>query len=65
MQDDGVEVTFCDLCGTSVPVVDLAAGSAVRHQGKTVGACCLAGLRVAGAPAPAPAAGAAPLVTVA
>lgn len=43
MQD--VEVTFCDLCGTSVPVVDLSAGTAVRHQNKVIGACCLAGLR--------------------
>src|SRR5687768_10463777 len=50
MQDDQVEVSFCDLCGTSVPVADLTVGTAVRHQGKTVGACCLPALRV-GAPA--------------
>jgi hypothetical protein len=45
MQDDAVEVAFCELCGTSVPVSDLAVGSAVRHQGKVVGACCLTSLR--------------------
>lgn len=44
MQDE-VEVAFCDLCGTSVPAADLASGAAVRHQGKTVGACCLGALR--------------------
>jgi len=51
---DSVDVTFCDLCNTSVPLQDLERGAAVRHQGKTVGACCLAVLRTA------PAAGAAP-----
>lgn len=45
MQDDAVEVSFCDLCGTSVPIADLASGTALRHQGKTIGACCLAALR--------------------
>lgn len=54
MQEPAVEVAFCDLCGTSVPVGDLATGQAVRHQDKTIGACCLAVLR--GAPSPAPAA---------
>jgi hypothetical protein len=51
MQDDDVEVAFCDLCGTSVPAGDLDAGTAVRHQGKTVGACCLPALRGADRPA--------------
>lgn len=50
MQED-VQVWFCDLCGTSVPAVDLATGSAVAHQGKTVGACCLRVLRGGAAPA--------------
>jgi len=50
MQND-VEVLFCELCGTSVSVGDLAAGSAVRHQGKIVGSCCLPGLRAAAAAA--------------
>lgn len=44
MQDD-VEVLFCDLCSTSVPVQDLEAGRAVRHQGKVIGSCCLDVLR--------------------
>ena len=45
MQEQAVEVSFCDLCGTSVPAGDLEAGKAVRHQGKTIGVCCLAVLR--------------------
>jgi hypothetical protein len=45
MQQGDVEVLFCDLCGTSVPQGDVEAGRAVRRQGKTVGACCLAVLR--------------------
>lgn len=57
MQQDAVEVSFCDLCGTSIPVTDLAAGTALRHQGKTIGACCLPALRGAGTvPGPAGAA---------
>lgn len=44
MHDD-VEVLFCDFCGTSVAVGDLATGAAVRHQGKVVGGCCLPALR--------------------
>lgn len=52
MQQDAVEVSFCDLCGTSVPDVDLTAGTALRHQGKTIGACCLPTLRGAAAPTP-------------
>ena len=54
MHDDDVEVSFCELCGTSVPVADLRAGNAVLHQGKTVGACCLPALRGAAVPAGAP-----------
>lgn len=57
MQQDQVEVAFCDFCGTSVPEVDFAAGSAVRLQGKTVGSCCLNQLR---ASAPVPVASAPP-----
>lgn len=49
MHDD-VEVLFCDLCGTSVAVGDLANGAAVRHQGKIVGGCCLPALRGGGPP---------------
>lgn len=45
MQDDVVEVTFCDLCGASVPVGDLDTGAAVRHAGKVIGVCCLMPLR--------------------
>ncbi|MFK7742884.1 MAG: HEAT repeat domain-containing protein [Planctomycetota bacterium] len=45
MQEQEVEVSFCDLCGTSVPEGDLAANRAIRHEGKTVGGCCLAVLR--------------------
>ncbi len=52
MQHDDVEVSFCDLCGTSVPIADLQVGTALRHHGKTIGACCLPTLR-AGAAVPA------------
>jgi hypothetical protein len=52
MQDDAVEVSFCDLCGASVPDGDLTKGTALRHQGKTIGGCCLVALR-AGQPAAA------------
>ena len=44
-QEDQYEVLFCDLCGTSVPVGDLDRGAAIRHHGKTIGACCLSVLR--------------------
>ena len=47
MQDD-FDVQFCDLCGTSVPLADLESGAAVRHQAKTIGACCLAVLPYVG-----------------
>ncbi|MBX3462497.1 MAG: HEAT repeat domain-containing protein [Planctomycetes bacterium] len=47
MQNDDVQVTFCDLCGASVPEADLASGAALKAQAKTLGACCLAGLRAA------------------
>ncbi|HEX5053787.1 MAG TPA: HEAT repeat domain-containing protein [Planctomycetota bacterium] len=40
-----MEVLFCDLCGASVPVGDLANGAALKHQGKLVGACCLSAMR--------------------
>lgn len=49
-QPDQVEVLFCDLCGTSVPVTDLERGVAIRHQAKTIGACCLGVLRQGDSP---------------
>ncbi len=48
MQQNEVQVVFCDLCGASVPAADLAAQSAVPLHGKVVGACCLPALRDAG-----------------
>lgn len=57
-QQDDFEVTFCDLCGSSVPAADLANGNAVRSQDKIVGACCLPGLRAAPLPAATPTAAA-------
>jgi len=66
MQQDQFEVLFCDLCGTSVPVADLDRGVAIRHQAKTIGACCLGVLRQGESPlaavGAAPAAAAAPAV---
>lgn len=59
MQEQEVEVSFCDLCGTSVPAGDIDAQSAVLHQGKTIGSCCLGTLRGA-APAAAGAASSMP-----
>jgi len=47
-QQQEVEVSFCELCGASVPASDLVGGAAVQHRGKTVGKCCLAELRPAG-----------------
>ena len=49
MEEQEVEVSFCDLCGTSVPAGDIETGIAALYQGKTVGDCCLAGLREAAA----------------
>lgn len=40
-----LEVVFCDLCNTSVPLQDVERGAAIRHQGKIIGACCLPLLR--------------------
>jgi hypothetical protein len=57
MQEDAVEVSFCDLCGTSIPVGDLGSSRALRYQGKTLGACCLPALRGALGVGPGPAAG--------
>jgi hypothetical protein len=45
MQEQEVEVSFCDLCGTSVPAGDIGTQTAVLHQGKTIGSCCLGTLR--------------------
>ncbi len=50
MQPNEVEVVFCDLCGASVPAVDLATQAAVPFSGKVVGACCLSALRASGQP---------------
>lgn len=50
MQQDQIEVLFCDLCGASVPLADLERGAAVRHQAKTIGACCLGVLRQGDSP---------------
>lgn len=44
-----LQVLFCDLCNTSVPLSDVQSGAAVQHAGKTVGACCLPTLRGAAA----------------
>ena len=54
MQQDDVEVQFCDLCGTSVPLADLESGAAVRHEAKTIGGCCLAVLRQGDSPLASP-----------
>ncbi len=45
MQEQEFEVSFCELCGTSVPASDLASGDAVTRAGKVVGPCCLSELR--------------------
>ena len=45
MQEQEFEVSFCELCGTSVPASDLASGDAVTRAGKVVGQCCLSELR--------------------
>lgn len=54
MHEDDFEVQFCDLCGTSVPLADLESGTAVRHQAKTIGACCLTVLRQGDSPLASP-----------
>jgi len=51
MQEQEVEVSFCDLCGTSVPAGDIESKQAVIHEGKVIGQCCLATLRGAAEPA--------------
>ncbi|MEC7726349.1 MAG: HEAT repeat domain-containing protein [Planctomycetota bacterium] len=58
MQEEEVEVSFCDLCGTSVPAADIASGAAIVRHGKWIGRCCLADLR--GSAAAAASGGAAP-----
>ena len=40
-----LQVLFCDLCNTSVPLSDVQSGAAVQHAGKTIGSCCLSLLR--------------------
>lgn len=60
MEQGEVEVLFCDLCGSSVPAVDIAEGVAVRHNASLVGKCCLPALRAAPAAAGAAAATAVP-----
>lgn len=54
MPQDEVQVLFCDLCGTSVPLADLERGTALRHQAKTIGACCLPVLRGGDSPLASP-----------
>ncbi|MGC6489401.1 MAG: hypothetical protein ACON4Z_17270, partial [Planctomycetota bacterium] len=49
MDEHEVEVSFCEICGASVPAGDLDAGHARRAHGKTVGRCCVAALVDAGA----------------
>ncbi len=39
------DLLFCDICTVSVPLLDLTRGAAVRFQGKTIGACCVAALQ--------------------
>lgn len=46
---ESLQVSFCDLCNTSVPLHDMEHGLAVRHAGKTIGSCCLAAIRGASA----------------
>ncbi|MFN9704576.1 MAG: HEAT repeat domain-containing protein [Planctomycetota bacterium] len=60
MDQGDVEVLFCDLCGSSVPLGDVPSGLAVRHHGSTVGKCCLPALRQSGPAAASPAAVTAP-----
>ncbi len=56
---DPLEVLFCDLCNTSVPLQDFDAGTATRLNGKAIGACCLATLRGTGSARPSAGEGAA------
>lgn len=44
-QEVEVEVSFCDICGTSVPAGDIEGRKAIQLQGKTIGGCCIAALR--------------------
>jgi hypothetical protein len=46
--DDSLEVFFCDLCNTSVPLRDLEIGAASRFKGRVIGGCCLSDLRGSG-----------------
>jgi hypothetical protein len=48
-----LQVLFCDLCNTSVPLSDVQSGAAVQHAGKTIGSCCLPVLRGSASPATA------------
>lgn len=54
MAPNDIEVLFCDLCGTSVPLSDLERGTALRHQAKTIGACCLPIVRGGDSPLASP-----------
>ena len=47
---DSVELSFCDLCGVSIPKRDLDSGLAKTVDDKVLGACCLAKLMEAGPP---------------
>ncbi len=42
---ESLQVSFCDLCNTSVPHQDFAQDLAIRHAGKTIGSCCLVAIR--------------------
>ena len=63
MQEQEVEVSFCDLCGESVPAADISAQLAMLHNGKTIGSCCVASLRVSLAASAADAIGEAAVAT--
>lgn len=41
---ESIELQFCDLCGRSIPQKEIESGAARTVAGKTIGACCLAGL---------------------
>ena len=44
LNTEALDLPFCDLCTASIPLGDLEQGKAVRHLGKTIGACCLGAL---------------------
>jgi len=60
MDEQEVEVSFCELCGTSVPAGDLEVARARRVAGKVVGQCCLSDIVDAAGSAPSASTAAAP-----